>query len=186
MNDVYAQMSPEQKMKVHPIPNPKPKVFEFNSPDNLVLNLNDLNLDNVVKLGVNAGDLGIKIADDVISKLNIVDFESIDVKYFDSAEWEEKMAEMEAYYNSPEWQEKIEKIEMNAKEIEEYYNSPEWKAKIEKIEQNAKEIEEYFNSPEWKQKIENIEKETEKAVKEAEKAAKEAEKSAQEKERKKA
>lgn len=186
MNDVYAQMSPEQKMKVHPIPNPKPKVFEFNSPDNLVLNLNDLNLDEIVKLGVNAGDLGIKIADDVISKLNIVDFESIDVKYFDSAEWEEKMAEMEAYYNSPEWQEKIEKIEMNAKEIEEYYNSPEWKAKIEKIEQNAKGIEEYFNSPEWKQKIENIEKETEKAVKEAEKAAKEAEKSAQEKERKKA
>ncbi len=181
MSEVYAQMSPEQKMKVQPIPSKRPTVITFNGADNMVLDLSQL--DGLAKIGIDAGDLGLKIAGDVISGLDLKELENLNVEYFNSPEWEAQIekieknaAEIEKYYNSPEWKKQIEKIEKNAKEIEEYYNSPEWKSQIEKIEKNAKEMEKYYNSPEWKEKIEKIEREAEKAAREAEKAAQEAEK----------
>src|SRR5690606_34534130 len=39
MSEVYAQMSPEQKMKVTPIPNKKMKVIRHDRDENIVLNL---------------------------------------------------------------------------------------------------------------------------------------------------
>lgn len=212
MREVYAQMSPEQKMKVQPIPGQKPMVIAFNGEDFPVLNLDELKLDEITKLGLDAGDLGIKIAGNVISGLDLEELKDLNLEYFDSPGWEAKVAqieknaaeiekyydspewkkridtieknaeEIEQYYNSPEWKAQIEKIERNAREIEEYYNSPEWKEQTEKIEQNAREIERYYNSPEWKAQIEKIEKE---AV-EAEKRAKEAEKKAKKAEKNKA
>jgi len=216
MSNVYAQMSSEQKMKVQPIPNPKPAIIAFNNPDNIVWNLDGLNVDGITRLGIDAGDLGIKIAGDVLSELDLKDLGNVNAEYFDSPEWEAKLAEIERksaeiqkyynspewkaqiekieknareieeYYNSPEWKAQIDKIEQNAKEIEEYYNSPEWKAQVDKIEQNAKEIEEYYSSPEWKQKIEKIEREAEKAAKDAEKAEREAERAEKEAKKNKA
>ncbi len=199
MNEVYAQMSPEQKMKVTPIPSKKPSVITINGTDNVVLDLSKLNLDQIAKIGIDAADLGLKIREG-LGNVNI------DTEYFNSPEWkaqiakiEKNAADIEKYYNSPEWKKHIEEIEKNAKKIEDYYNSPEWKSQIEKIEKRAgeiekyydspefkksienierkaAEIEKYYNSPEWKEKIEKIEREAEKAAREAEKAAQEAEK----------
>lgn len=204
MSEVYTKMTPEQKMKVTPIPSKKPSVIAFNGMDNLVLDLS--NLDGFAKLGLDAGDLGVKIAGEVLSNLDFKNLENlnVDMEYFNSPEWEAKIAEIERsaaeiekYYDSPEWKEKIEKIERNAAEIEKYYDSPEWKAKIDEIERNAAEIEKYYNSPEWKAQIDKIEKNAaevekyynspefknkiEKIEREAEKAAKDAEKKAKRK-----
>lgn len=202
MNEVYAQMSPEQKMKVQPIPDYKPMMLAFNNEKFPILELDKLKLDEITKLGLDAGDLGIRIAGGMLSNLDMKGLENLDVEYFNSPGWNAKVAEIEKnaaeierYYNSPEWKAQIEKVEKNAAEIEAYYNSPEWKEQIEKIEKNAAEIERYYNSPEWKEKIENIEKQAteleryynspewkaqiEKIEREAEKAAKDAEKAAE-------
>lgn len=164
MSEVYAQMSSEQKMKVMPIPSKKPTIITFDGANNLTLDLSKLNTAQMAKIGVDAGDLGLKIAGDVISGLDLKELENLNVEYFNSPEWEAQIAkieknaaEIEAYYNSPEWKKHIEGIEANAKRIEEYYNSPEWKEQIEKIEKNANEIEKYYNSPEWKNHIKEME-----------------------------
>ncbi len=162
MNEVYAQMSPEQKMKVTPVPSKNPTIISFNGTDNMVLDLSSL--DGLAKIGIDAGDLGLKIAGDVLSGVDLKELENLNVDYFNSPEWEAQIekieknaADIEKYYNSPEWKKHIEEIESNAKRIEDYYNSPEWKEQIEKIENNAKEIEKYYNSPEWKNHIKEIE-----------------------------
>ncbi len=162
MNEVYAQMSPEQKMKVTPVPSKKPTIISFNGADNMVLDLSSL--DGLAKIGIDAGDLGLKIAGDVLSGVDLKELETLNVDYFNSPEWEAQIekieknaADIEKYYNSHEWKKHIEEIESNAKRIEDYYNSPEWKEQIEKIENNAKEIEKYYNSPEWKNHIKEIE-----------------------------
>lgn len=157
MSDVYAQMTPEQKMKVQPIPTKKQIAFEFNGED-FQMNFDDFKLDEIVKIGLNTADLGLKISEG-FGNINI------DTEYFNSPEWkaqiekiEKNAADMDAYYNSPEWKKNIEEIEKNAKRVAEYYNSPEWKKYIEGIEANAKRIEDYYNSPEWKAQVEKIEK----------------------------
>ncbi|NLN33789.1 MAG: hypothetical protein GX159_09395 [Flavobacteriaceae bacterium] len=157
MSEVYAQMSPEQKMKVQPIPTKKQIAFEFNGED-FQMNFDDFKLDEIVKMGLNTADLGLKISEG-FGNINI------DTEYFNSPEWkaqiekiEKNAADMDAYYNSPEWKKYIEEIEKNAKRVAEYYNSPEWKKYIEGIEANAKRIEDYYNSPEWKAQVEKIEK----------------------------
>ncbi len=168
MSDVYAQMSPEQKMKVTPIPSKKPNAIAFNGMDDLALDFS--NLDGLAKLGLDSGDLGVKIAGEVLSNLNLNDLENlnVDVEYFNSPEWEAKIAdieknaaEIEKYYNSPEWKAKIEKIEKNAAEVEARYNSPEYKKRIADIEKRAAEIEARYNSPEYKKRIADIEKRAE-------------------------
>lgn len=138
MNEVYAQMTPEQKMKVQPIPTKKPITFEFDRED-FQMNFDDFKLDEIVKMGLNAADLGLKISEG-FGTMNI------DTEYF----------------NSPEWKKKIQDLEKNAEELEKHFNSPEWKEQIEKIEKSAAELEEYFSSPEWKNKQEEIEKTAEK------------------------
>lgn len=184
MNEVYAQMTPEQKMKVQPIPLEKPTVISFDEVDNLV-DLENLNLDQIAKLGIDAGDFGVKIAGEILSNLNLNDLENLNVEYFNSPEWgakiaeiEKNAAEIEAKYNSPEFKKKIAEIEKNAAEIEAKYNSPEFKEKIENIERKAVELEKYYESPEFKNKIKEIERQAEEIAKEAEKAANEAEKAA--------
>lgn len=47
MNEIYAQMSPEQKMKVTPISGKKPIVISFNEADKLHLNIDELKFDNL-------------------------------------------------------------------------------------------------------------------------------------------
>lgn len=209
MAKIYDQMSDEQKLKSTPIPTvKKSKVIKIGNGEDLVLNFDDLKFDELA-FGMDAADMGLKIADDVLRNLDFKDLEKFSVEYFESPEWEAQIAkieknaeEIERYYNSPEWKTHIEKIEKNAEEIERYYNSPEWKQKIEKIEKNAAEIERYYNSPEWKSKMDAIEKnamelekhfnseewksqvkELEKAAEEASKAAIEAEKAAREAEK---
>lgn len=182
LSDIYNKMSDEQKLKVKPIPHNK----------NHVLNLGDLgvqlgelgidlgNLDlGEISLGIDASDLGLEIAGNVMEGL---DFENMNFEYFDSPEWEAKVAEIEknaaeieAKYNSPEFKKKIADIEKNAAEIEAKYNSPEFKKKIEEIERKAAEIEKYYDSPEFQNKIKEIERKAEEMGKEAEKKAAEAE-----------
>ena len=206
MAKIYDKISYEQKLKSTPIPSvKKSKVIKIGNGEDLVLNFDDLKFDELA-FGMDAADMGLKIADDVLRNMDFKDLEKFNVEYFESPEWEAKIAEIEKnaaeierYYDSPEWKTHIEKIEKNAEEIERYYNSPEWKQKIEKIERNAEEIERYYNSPEWKSKMDALEKnamelekhfnseewksqvkELEKAALEAEKAAIEAEKAARE------
>src|SRR5690606_32098103 len=158
MNEIYAQMSPEQKMKVTPVPANK----------NLVLNGDDLS-----DLKFALSDLDFILSDLDFAKSDI-DFDLSDLN-FDISDLGFELADLEnfdaEYFDSPEWKEKIAEIEKNAAEIEKKYNSPEFQQKLKEIEKKAKEVEEYYNSPEWKAQIEEIER---KAI-EAEKAAKEAE-----------
>ena len=156
MNEIYAQMSPEQKIKVEPLPK---------SENGIVLNLEDLNLDEISKLGIDIGDLGIQIAGDVLSDLDLRKLDNLNVEYFNSPEWkdhiekiEKNAAETEAYFNSPEYKKKIADMEKKGAELEAYYNSPEYKKKIANIEKKAAELEAKYNSPEWKKKIADMEK----------------------------
>src|SRR5690606_17201145 len=134
----------------------------------IVLNLEDLNLDEISKLGIDIGDLGIQIAGDVLSDLDLRKLDNLNVEYFNSPEWkdhiekiEKNAAETEAYYNSPEYKKKIANIEKKAAELEAKYNSPEWKKKIADMEKKAAELEAKYNSPEWKKKVKEMEEKAE-------------------------
>lgn len=85
-------------------------------------------------------------------------------KYFNSKEWNDKIAkiefnskELDKMFKSKEWKDKMAKIEFNSKELEKKFESKEWKDRMAKIEFDGKEFEKIFNSKEWKDKIAKIE-----------------------------
>lgn len=164
MNEVYAQMSPEQKMKVQPVPKPE---------NNLELDSNDLDIKfDLADLDFLLSDLDFAKSD-IDFNISDLDFGLSDLSFdlaelgkdINSAEFLKSIEEikidtknLEEYLKSPKFKEKIEKIESNAKEIEKKYNSPEFREKMERIEKRAGEIEKYYESPEFKKRIEKIER----------------------------
>src|SRR5690606_13589880 len=141
MNEIYAQMSPEQKMKVEPIPsNKKTKIF-VSDLENLTFNIDDMhniNLAELSDLGVDLSNLGIEISEDFLKDLDFEKFDILDEE------------------TKNEFKNNIKKIEFDGNKLNTYFQSPEFQEKFEKIERvsktNNKEADSYLKKAQEYQK----------------------------------
>lgn len=144
MNKIYDQMSDEQKMKVTPLPPEKEKRIMVLTDDDIELNLEDLDLDEIAKLGLDFGEFGLDIAGiflDDIDHIQRHDFPRFQRKLFKIQKDGERI---QKYFDSKEWEDKAKKIEKNAEALKDYFESPEWKKNMEEPQMNTQR----FNNPE--------------------------------------